>query len=316
MKAFEIPEYKLLKRIGAGGFSEVWLAERNNTYYAIKIPKVDTQKTLSLEYARDFLREAEIWSKLNHKNIVRVFEFDVKPLPYIVMEYCETSLREKIRELDISKALDIALKIAEALEYAHLHGVVHRDIKPENVLLCNGEPKLSDWGIAKVLLKTSTRSDYVGTPLYSAPEQLDPETYGEIDWRTDIWQFGCLFYEIIEKEPPFYADYPGKLAVEILTKPPRSFKKMPKLLRQIIMKCLEKKKEDRWRSMSLLIERLKKGLKPEIGLVISDKNEKSIEKLAKKEPLDNDIHNKIMNVIYRIHIWYSKYKRMRCKENE
>ncbi|MEQ9713993.1 MAG: protein kinase, partial [Candidatus Asgardarchaeum sp.] len=81
MKVFEIPGYKLLKLIGVGGFSEVWLAERNNVYYAIKIPKMDVQRTLSSKDVEDFLREAEIWSKLNHKNIVRIFEYDVKPFP-------------------------------------------------------------------------------------------------------------------------------------------------------------------------------------------------------------------------------------------
>ncbi|MEQ9715390.1 MAG: serine/threonine-protein kinase [Candidatus Asgardarchaeum sp.] len=310
MRLLKIPRYKLLRLIGAGGFSEVWLAERNHKYYAIKIPKIDVRETLSSKDVEDFLRKAEIWSKLNHKNIVRVFEFGIKPFPYIVMEYCETSLREKIGELKLSEALRIALKIAEALEYAHLHGVVHCDIKPENILFCNNEPKLSDWGIAKVLLRTSTKIGYVGTPMYSAPEQIDPETYGEIDWRTDIWQFGCLLYEMIEKEPPFYANYPGQLILKILNETLRSFKKTPEWLKLIILKCLEKKREERWRSISVLIEMLKTKQKPEVVPVAIEIKKASTEKLVKTEYFDNNIHDKIMNILQKMYSWYLKYRRM------
>jgi len=251
-----IGKYKLLKRIGTGGFSEVWLAEKNNLQYAIKIPRIDVRETFSSKDFEMFLKEAEIWSKLSHKNIVKLYEYNIKPFPYIVMEYCKSSLKDKLAEIDVDTALTIVLKIADALEHAHYHGIVHRDIKPENILFCGDEPKISDWGIAKVLLRTSTRSGYTGTPLYSAPEQLDPESFGNVDWRTDIWQFGCLLYEMIEKEPPFYADYPGQLTNKILNKPPKPFKKTPEWLRRIISKCLEKEKNKRWRSISLVIERL------------------------------------------------------------
>ena len=262
MRFYKLPGYRFLKIIGAGGFSEVWLAEKNGKFFAVKIPKLDLQKTLSRRDLEDFLKEVEIWSKLKHKNIVKIFEYGMKPFPHIVIEYCETSLREKIGKLNLEETLKIALKIAEALEYAHLHGVVHRDIKPENILICKGEPKISDWGIAKILLKASTGSGYSGTPLYSAPEQLDPDSFGEVDWRTDIWQLGCLLYEMIEGKPPFYAEYPGQLTLKILTKPPREFKKTPKWLKQILIKCLEKRKEERWRTTSLLIEAIKYREKP------------------------------------------------------
>ncbi len=258
MSYFNIPGYKMIKQLGVGGFSEVWLAEKNDVKYAIKIPKIEIQKTFTANDIESFIREADLWKKLQHENIVKIFEFDVKPYPHIVMEYCEASLREKIPEIKLDDAINIAIKIAEALEYAHYRGIVHRDIKPENILMCGKNPKLSDWGIAKVLLRSSTRSGFVGTPIYSAPEQLDPDTYGDIDQRTDIWQFGCLLYEMIEKQPPFYAEYPGQLAIQILTKPSRKFNRTPEWLQNIIAKCLTKKKENRWRSVSLVIELLRK----------------------------------------------------------
>ncbi|MCD6515575.1 MAG: protein kinase, partial [Candidatus Odinarchaeota archaeon] len=258
MSYIRIPGYKLIELIGVGGFSEVWLAEKNGVKYAVKIPKIDVRKTLTKSDIDIFIGEADLWKRLKHKNIVRVFDFGAKTFPHIVMEYCSTNLREKMKELSLDEIINIAIKIAGALEYAHYRGIVHRDIKPENILICNGEPKLSDWGIAKVLLRASSRSGFIGTPMYSALEQLNPDEYGEIDQRTDIWQFGCLLYEMLEKEPPFYAEYPGQLAIQILTRPPRGFKQTPGWLQQIVKRCLEKRKEKRWRSISLVVEALQR----------------------------------------------------------
>ncbi|MHA1470716.1 MAG: protein kinase domain-containing protein, partial [Candidatus Asgardarchaeia archaeon] len=144
----------------------------------------------------------------------------------------------------------------------------------------------------------------------SAPEQIDPETYGEIDWRTDIWQFGCLLYEMIEKEPPFYANYPGQLILKILNETLRSFKKTPEWLKLIILKCLEKKREERWRSISVLIEMLKTKQKPEVVPVAIEIKKASTEKLVKTEYFDNNIHDKIMNILQKMYSWYLKYRRM------
>ena len=258
-------KYVLERLIGSGGYADVWLARKinDNKYYAVKIPRFDTSVTVSADrlkkVAEELFKEAEIWARLKHKNIVKLYDYGYSPLPYIVIEYCPKTLRSMIGKLSVEKAINIARKVAEALEYAHYHGIVHRDLKPENVLICNGEPKLSDWGIAKVLLKTTVHSGYSGTLAYSAPEQLDPDKFGEVDWRTDIWQFGCLLYEMIEGRLPFNAHHPGQLAIQILNKKPETMKKAPNWIKQTIEKCLEKNKGNRWRSISLLIERLAIG---------------------------------------------------------
>ena len=269
MDTVNIRGYRLIKMLGLGGEdAEVWLAEKNGNKYAIKFLKIQLGKTLTKEEAEDFRDKASLWKKLDHPNIVRVIEFGLEPLPYIVMELCQkdlrTVLREKIR-LDPDEAIAIGLQVAKALEYAHHHGVVHRDIKPENILICGGKVKVADWGIAKILLKTSAKTGYAGTPIYSAPEQLDPNTYGKVDWRTDIWQLGCLLYEMLEGEPPFYAEHPGQLVLSILSQPPRPFKHTPEWLGQIIMRCLNKRKEERWRSISIIIEMLETKTIPRIS---------------------------------------------------
>ena len=258
----EIAGYHLIKLIGTNG-SEVWLAEKNGKQYAIKIPKMQVTKTMSREEIEEFIGKAEAWEKLSekHENIVKVYEYGLKPFPYIVMEYCETNLREILRErgkLSVEESLEIALKVAEALEYAHHYGVVHRDIKPENILFQEGEPKIGDWGIAKILLKATTRTGYTGTPLYSAPEQLDPDTFGEVDWRTDIWQLGCLIYEMIIGKPPFQAEHPSQLIWKILNKEPEPMETVPKWVKEVVLGCLRKRKEERWQSVSIISEMLRK----------------------------------------------------------
>ena len=259
MAPASIGGYRLIKPLGmGGGEAEVWLAEKDGSRYAVKFLKITLSKTL-VDDIEEFREKAELWKKLVHPNIVRVIDYGARPAPYIVMELCQRDLRALLNEkgrLDSEEAVDIVLQVAKALEYAHYHGVVHRDIKPENILICGDKVKVADWGIAKVLLRTSSKSGYAGTPLYSAPEQLDPETYGKVDWRTDIWQVGCLLYEMLEGEPPFQAEHPGQLVLSILTKPPKPYRYTPEWLRQVITKCLEKNKEKRWRSISIIIEML------------------------------------------------------------
>ena len=290
MSGIIIKNYSLKKLLGVGGFAEVWLAEKaDGTKVAIKIPKVDPRKTLSGKDIDEFIGKVELWSKLKHEHILQVLDYGYSQAPYttpyIVLELCEKTLRDVIDTLSEDQIVDIAIKIAEALEFANLHGVIHRDIKPENILICNGEPKVSDWGIAKILLKATSTSGYTGTPLYSAPEQLNPDEFGDVDWRTDIWQFGCLLYEMFEKEPPFYDDFPGRLAIKILTKKPREPKKMPKWIKQIVMKCLEKRKENRWRSISLIIS----ALKPQKITLEKEQIKPTTLEITPKKPIDIEI---------------------------
>ncbi len=265
-----VPGYILLEEIGRGGFSVVYKARRtsDNLIVALKIPKILLDETLSENILDSFLREAEVWSKLRHKYIVMVYDYGLEPIPYIAVEYMDAgSLRKKLLrkgKLSLKEAIDTALMIGEALSYAHHNGVVHRDIKPENVLYNKlGEAKLTDFGIAKILLEASTHTSnqvFKGTLLYAAPEQLDPQTYGESDWRTDIWQYGALLYEMLTGKPPFQADNPATLISMILYKqppPPSTYNpQIPREIDEIVMKCLAKRKQERWKTIELILERL------------------------------------------------------------
>ncbi|MCE4625965.1 MAG: protein kinase [Desulfurococcales archaeon] len=263
-----ISGYRIIKRIGAGGHSRVYLAVKEDTgeKVALKIPSVEPGATLSRRLLKEFKGEAETWSRLVHPNIVRVLDYGVKPFPYIAMEYMEGgSLRELLARrgrLSLQEALKVAKDVGEALSYAHHMGVVHRDIKPENILFDGeGNAKLTDFGLAKVLIKaTVSGPGFKGTPLYAAPEQVDHSKFGEPDWRTDIWQYGALLYEMLTGRPPFQADNLAGILYKIITEEPpppsRLNPEVPGWLDDIVMRCLRKRKEERWRSIDVILEKL------------------------------------------------------------
>ncbi|MEM2507260.1 MAG: serine/threonine-protein kinase [Nitrososphaeria archaeon] len=153
--------YRIIGKIGSGGFGEVFKCyDANNRVMALKFPKIKSLETVSADVFKKFLDEAKVWSKLKHPNIVEVFSYGVKPVPWIAMEFMEGgSLDEKLKygPLKLTDALNIAIKVSDAIYFAHHHGVVHQDIKPKNILFDRqGNPKITDWGLSKVLLEESS----------------------------------------------------------------------------------------------------------------------------------------------------------------
>jgi len=256
----DLSRYAILQKIGVGGFSEVHKAQTaDGLIVALKIPRLSSFDTFD---STDFFREAELWMKLNHPYIVKAYEYGAKPYPWIAMEYMEGgSLRDRIGTLSPREAVSVGLRLLEALFYAHHLGVIHRDIKPENVLfnLAN-TPKLTDWGLGKVMLETSSSVGvFKGTLAYSAPEQLSSARFGAIDWRTDIYQLAATFYEMLTNQPPFGGDIARILTEEALP-PSRVNSSVPPQLDPIVMQALAKAKEDRPQDVSALIKDLKKAL--------------------------------------------------------
>lgn len=201
--------YTIERELGAGGMATVYLAHdiKHNRRVAIKVLRSDIAQTVG---ADRFLREIQLAARLNHPNILALFDSGQADgsLFYVMPAVEGESLRERItrdRMLPVDEAVRIAIEVAGALDHAHRHGVVHRDIKPENILLQEGHALVADFGIGKALSamegEAFTQTGVsVGTPAYMSPEQAAGDS---VDGRSDIYSLGCVLYEMLVGEQPF-----------------------------------------------------------------------------------------------------------------
>jgi len=265
------PQLQVLELIGMGGMGAVYKARQPalDRFVALKI--LPPSAAGDPGFAERFNREARALARLNHPNIISVYDFGQvsgvdapaaapqgvppstpgqPPLPtlhYLLMEFADGgNLRqiENAGRLSPEQALAIVPQICEALQFAHSEGIVHRDIKPENILLDKrGRVKLTDFGIAKILGRTTGSApltgarDVVGTPHYMAPEQIEkPLT---VDHRADIYSLGVVFYEMLTGELPL-----GKFA------PPSRKVQMDVRLDEVVLHALEKEPALRYQQAS------------------------------------------------------------------
>jgi serine/threonine protein kinase len=217
--------YKIICEIGRGGMGAVFLAERTDGEFEQKVAlKIIRQSFAGAEMERHFRRERQILALLNHPNIARLLDGGVSAHGelFLAMEYIDGEPfldYAESRNLKIKERLDLFLKVCRAVSYAHQNLVVHRDIKPGNILVAkDGEPKLLDFGLAKVLdenlafdasrTETAIRAF---TPAYASPEQICGKTAST---ASDVFSLGVLFYELLTGDKPFH--YEGKSIEEII----------------------------------------------------------------------------------------------------
>jgi serine/threonine protein kinase/formylglycine-generating enzyme required for sulfatase activity len=257
-----VGRYTLMSQLGEGGFGRVHLArdEELGRLVAIKLPKSNAFS--SDADAEDFLAEARFAARLKHPAIVMVHDIgrDASGLVFIVQEYIEgTTLLNAIQRhrISVDRAVRIATRVAEALQAAHLQGLVHRDLKPSNILLDQaGEPHVTDFGLAIQENGQRLRSGEVaGTPVYMAPEQVRGETH-RLDGRTDLWGLGVVFYELLTSKVPFDGSRADVFEAILRRepKPPRQVDgTIPRELERICLRCLSKRMSDRYSSATDLI---------------------------------------------------------------
>ena len=202
--------YTIERELGAGGMATVYLAQdlKHDRQVAIKVLRPELAAVIGAER---FLAEIKTTANLQHPHILSLFDSGaVVGTVFYVMPFVDgESLRDRLtreKQLPIGDALRIATETADALQYAHAHGIIHRDIKPENILLQGGHALVADFGIALAASKTSgTRMTEtgmsLGTPQYMSPEQAMGER--DLDARTDIYALGVVTYEMLVGEPPF-----------------------------------------------------------------------------------------------------------------
>jgi len=256
------PDYKNIGLIGSGGFARVFRANRisDGKEVAVKIPI-----TLDRSIGKSFMREMNTWTKLKHQNIVELYDHNILPVPYFEMEKCDTSLETISKPINFEKALWIIFNTAEGLKYAHNIKIAHRDMKPQNILLREGMPKVSDWGLSKLTAESKTSTMAAFSPVYAAPEHISKK-FGEKDEQTDIWQLGIIFYELITGKLPFQGDDITEISMNIVNNdfiPPSKINSEFEKADSIIQKCLQKEKSKRYKNIEELQRDLAKILKIE-----------------------------------------------------
>lgn len=251
-----------IERIGRGGNADVYKARvrTDGSEYIVDVKEPRFQQaTLHAGVIERFLNEAQTWANLDsHDHIVDVIEWGSAPLPWIALEYMDGgSLRERIEDIDVNEALRVGIDTANAIRYAHRHGVVHLDLKPENILFSQtvseywDVPKVSDWGLARLMLDQSQSVEGI-SPRYAAPEQFDPETYGTPDDFTDIYQLGVVMYEVLTGDPPFTGSATAVMRATLEESPTPPTSKRPDLpvaTDEILETALAKRKANRYESI-------------------------------------------------------------------
>jgi serine/threonine-protein kinase len=249
--------YAITRELGRGGMATVYLAEdlRHRRSVAVKVLEPDLAHAIG---SSRFLREIEIAARLSHPNILPLHDSgDADGLLYYVMPFVEgESLRDWLnreKQLPLEDALRIVHEVADALSYAHHHGVVHRDIKPENILLAEGHAVVSDFGIARAIDAAGSErltgtGLAVGTPAYMSPEQATGER--GVDARSDIYALGCVLYELLAGEPPYAGPTPHVVLAKLLADPVPSVRRLrdtvPAGVDQALVKALAKTPADRF----------------------------------------------------------------------
>jgi serine/threonine-protein kinase len=259
--------YTIERKIGSGGMADVYLTldRRHNRKVAIKVMHRDLSEFVGVER---FLREIETTAKLQHPHILPLFDSgSVDGTVFYVMPYVEgETLRARLKregQLPLGDALRITRELANALGYAHRHGVVHRDVKPDNVLFQDGQALLMDFGIALPPRDEESRARLtgsgmsLGTPRYMSPEQVAGQ---EVDWRCDIHGLGVLAYEMLAGQPPFTGPTATAILGKIMTESPRPIvehrRSVPEHVSDAIAKALEKLPADRWQSAGEFVDAL------------------------------------------------------------
>ena len=272
----KLGHYEIVRPIGSGGMGEVFVARDPTLGRQVAIKMLPLRLTSDRDTLSRFTQEARSASALNHPNIVTIHEVGTDGgEPFIVMEYIDgRDLRSRLAEspLSVREVLDIAVQMADGLAAAHERGIVHRDLKPENIMITrDGYVKILDFGLAKVMTTgaegggtlaldtpATTPGMILGTVGYMSPEQA---TGKRIDFRSDLFAFGAILYELVTGEPAF----DGETAIDTLSailhfqpEPVTNTNALaPSQLADIIIMLLAKSPEDRYSSTRDLARELR-----------------------------------------------------------
>ena len=266
-----IPGYDVVGELGRGGMGVVFKAWHIESKRFVALKMVLSVAQTNETNIRRFRAEAEAVARLSHPHIVQIFEIgEHRGWPFFSLEFCGGgSLAKKLANHPLSAhaAATLMEKLARGVAVAHQQQIIHRDLKPANILLTSkGEPKISDFGLAKQLDQTDQPSrlgSIMGTPSYMPPEQADAAAH-LVGPQADIYSLGAILYECLTGRPPFKGATALNTLEQVRTQepiPPRLFDaKIPADLEEICLKCLQKKPDHRYVSADALAEDLRRFL--------------------------------------------------------
>ncbi|MCB8947383.1 MAG: protein kinase [Ardenticatenaceae bacterium] len=292
-----VGSYNIEEKLGQGGMATVYKAyhERLDRHVAIKVLHAVFKDDDS--FLRRFTREAQVVARLEHPNIVPVYDFaEHEGYPYLVMRFVQgETLKEKLSQgtLSTKEMIRIASRVADGLDHAHKQGVLHRDIKPSNILLTTGGGVfIADFGLARITQSgesTMSQDMIMGTPQYISPEQAKGNM--KLDGRTDIYSFGIILYEMITGQVPFAADTGySVIHSQIFDPPPLPSSlndKISPALEMVLLKVLSKEPAERYATAGEFVAAFKEALQdapskigPSGVAVLPDATEKKTQPMA------------------------------------
>ena len=265
-------DYELLGEISRGGMGVVYKARQTSLNRIVALKMILAGRLASEADIRRFRHEAQAAAGLQHPNIVAIHEVgEHYGQHYFSMDYVEgKDLAELVRDgpLEPRRAAACVKTIAEAIQYAHDHGILHRDLKPSNVLIdASGRPRVTDFGLARPIggdRGLTLPGTVLGTPSYMPPEQASGRRHAEVGPASDVYSMGALLYELLVARPPFRAETTFDTVVLVLgtePAPPRRLNPaVPRDLETICLKCMEKRPARRYASAQALADDLDRYL--------------------------------------------------------
>jgi len=264
--------YQIIEELGKGGMGKVYKAQDTDLKEKVAIKLLRPEIAGDKKTIERFRNELKFARKIRHKNVCQMYDLNKeKGAHYITMEYVDgKDLKSMIRmmgQLSSGKTIFIAKQVCDGLVEAHRLGVVHRDLKPQNIMVDeNGNARIMDFGIARSL-KTkgiTAAGVMIGTPEYMSPEQVEGK---EVDQRSDIYSLGVILYEMVTGRVPFEGDTPFTIGMKHKGEEPKDPKELntqlPEDLNLVILRCLEKDKENRYQSAGEVraeLTRIEKGI--------------------------------------------------------